>query len=141
MTKLEPVQLDVSSADVEALRELLRIEHEHYDGMNECSICDEPLITAAIKELKKYITASSDKSDLCPCCSQGWNTAKNEQLYRAESHKLQERIKELEAVLVFYAHPSAWLDGVNIVDGYVESTEPSHALQDKGQRAREVTKP
>ena len=44
--------IDVSSDDLDALRQLLiKIDHEHYEGMNECSICDEPLITAAIKEL------------------------------------------------------------------------------------------
>ena len=34
------------------LRELSVREHEHYDGMNECPICDQSLVDAAIERIE-----------------------------------------------------------------------------------------
>lgn len=47
------IKMLVNGDKWEELRELLKLEHEHTDGMNECSICDEPLVDAAIKELER----------------------------------------------------------------------------------------
>lgn len=38
--------------ELNELRELVKIKHEHYDGQNECAICDGSLIRAAINEIK-----------------------------------------------------------------------------------------
>jgi hypothetical protein len=32
----------IDLAQWNALRELLKVSHDHYEGQNECSICDEP---------------------------------------------------------------------------------------------------
>jgi hypothetical protein len=50
------ISITVSRATWEELQNTInKIEepHEHCDGRNECSICDEPLIDAAIRNLKR----------------------------------------------------------------------------------------
>ena len=37
--------------ELRALIDDIEGPHEHYDGMNECNICDEPVIDAAIRLL------------------------------------------------------------------------------------------
>lgn len=46
------IQIDVREDRWERLRKLLEVDHEHCDGMNECAICDEPLIDVAIREIE-----------------------------------------------------------------------------------------
>lgn len=48
-----PVDVSVPAATWERLRKLCEIPHEHGAGMNECAICDEPLIDAAIQKIEK----------------------------------------------------------------------------------------
>lgn len=45
-----------SDNDVETLREVLKDGHEHYDGMNECATCDQPLLQAATDKITKLQT-------------------------------------------------------------------------------------
>ena len=44
------VTLTVSAEKLEKLKELLCIPHDHYDGQNECSICDQNIIEAALQD-------------------------------------------------------------------------------------------
>lgn len=53
------MQIDVSKSEWEKLRKLLEVPHEHHDGMNECHICDEPIVTAAVNEITKLRGALS----------------------------------------------------------------------------------
>lgn len=41
------IQVTVNADQWDALRKACEIPHDHYDGQNECSICDEPLVIAA----------------------------------------------------------------------------------------------
>lgn len=43
--------IHVTDKQWETLRTLLKIPHKHYDGMNECSICDEEILSAAVREI------------------------------------------------------------------------------------------
>lgn len=49
------VRLDVARRDVDELRKAIAdLEpHEHFEGMNECATCDEPLLRAAARLLRK----------------------------------------------------------------------------------------
>ena len=45
------LSLDISKSEWDRLRRLLEIPHRHYEGMNECAICDAPVISCAIGEI------------------------------------------------------------------------------------------
>lgn len=44
---------EVGTNQWQRLRKLLVTPHEHYDGQNECPICDEPLVSASADEIEK----------------------------------------------------------------------------------------
>lgn len=52
MSQDRVVTITINGAHLDRLRDLLYVEHEHFDGMNECSICDQCLIEAACKEIE-----------------------------------------------------------------------------------------
>lgn len=47
------IDIQVKEEHWEELRELCEEPHLHYEGMNECPICDKPLIEAAIDKIKR----------------------------------------------------------------------------------------
>lgn len=59
----------------------------------DCSPCLENRITELEGELKKYTEASSNKSDWCPCCKQGWNCAEDEVKQRKQNHIMREALE------------------------------------------------
>ncbi len=56
------ISIPVSSDRWEELRRLLAVPHEHGKVGNECLVCDEPIVNAAIKEIKKL---REQVADLC----------------------------------------------------------------------------
>lgn len=46
--------IEGTEEQIEKLRDLLKIDHEHYEGQNECEICDTPLIKALIDDLSDF---------------------------------------------------------------------------------------
>ena len=53
----KPIErIDVSGTALDRLRKLVAVEHEHYEGQNECSICDTPILDAA-SETIEHLTA------------------------------------------------------------------------------------
>lgn len=55
--------------DLEALRKALNeVEpHKHFEGMNECSVCDEPILRAAARVLKLYCDKVGSVDSLYQC--------------------------------------------------------------------------
>lgn len=51
--KMSLTKILVNTDKWDELQKLLRQSHEHCDGQNECSICDEPLIDVMIREVKE----------------------------------------------------------------------------------------
>jgi hypothetical protein len=51
------IEIIVSQAKFDELRRLVAIMHKHYDGMNECPVCDTPIIDAAIHRIKELKAA------------------------------------------------------------------------------------
>lgn len=47
------ITITISQSNFEELAKLVVVPHEHYDGMNECPICDTPITEAAIQKIKK----------------------------------------------------------------------------------------
>jgi len=45
------INIDVDRVKWEKIRKLVAIEHEHSDGMNECSICDMPMVDSIIDHM------------------------------------------------------------------------------------------
>ena len=44
--------ISVKDETLTRLREAVKVEHEHYEGMNECHICDEPLMDAVADKIE-----------------------------------------------------------------------------------------
>lgn len=47
------MNIHATTEQVVELRQLVIIEHEHPEGLNECYICDEPLVSCAINKIKQ----------------------------------------------------------------------------------------
>lgn len=50
-----------------------------------------------VESLRAKLSASSDTTDWCPLCKQGWDCAKNEQRGRVKLHKIQAILTAPEA--------------------------------------------
>ena len=47
------IKITVNRKKWDRVRELCQKPHDHYEGMNECQICDEPLIDVIGRKLEK----------------------------------------------------------------------------------------
>lgn len=65
------ITITISQSNFEELAKLVVVPHEHYDGMNECYICDRPITEAAIEKIKeleaKWAKAVADMNAIDGC--------------------------------------------------------------------------
>jgi hypothetical protein len=62
---------DVSQAEWDELRGLVMVEHEHCESRNECAICDESLVSSAVKEIKRHRALLADRPDVAGMVERG----------------------------------------------------------------------
>lgn len=93
------LRINVHSTIWNKLRNLLTVPHEHHDGQNECMICEEPLINAAIAELthdrNECIELRKENKILRDLV--GKDTAQEIISLRAELARQMDELKQLKA--------------------------------------------
>jgi hypothetical protein len=97
---------DVSQAEWDELRGLVMVEHEHCESRNECAICDESLVSSAVKEIKRHRALLADRPDVAIAmrlCDASAPTKYEREEIKRTLESLAAKVAERDAVLKLIA--------------------------------------